>query len=68
MDQNGSGVLIEKDKLFLSLGGRAEFFNDEKYALIENRLNLDNLCKAKLNVFLDFEECAFYLDVITCRH
>ncbi|KZS14383.1 putative Exonuclease 1 [Daphnia magna] len=31
MDQNGSGVLIEKDKLFLSLGGRAEFFNDEKF-------------------------------------
>lgn len=30
MDQAGTGVLIEKDKLFLSLGGQAEFFNDGK--------------------------------------
>ena len=30
MDQAGAGVLIEKDKLYLSLGGRADFFNDEK--------------------------------------
>jgi hypothetical protein len=33
MDQTGTGVLIEKDKLFLSLGGQAEFFNDEKYSI-----------------------------------
>lgn len=30
MDQNGSGVLIEKDKLYLSLGGQMDFFNEEK--------------------------------------
>jgi len=30
MDQNGTGVLIEKDNLYLSLGGRAEYFNSEK--------------------------------------
>lgn len=30
MDHGGSGVLIEKDKLYLSLGGRAEYFNQEK--------------------------------------
>jgi exonuclease-1 len=34
MDQAGTGVLIEKDKLFLSLGGQAEFFNDEKYGFV----------------------------------
>lgn len=32
MDQAGTGVLIEKEKLFLSLGGQADFFNDEKYS------------------------------------
>ena len=34
MDQAGTGVLIEKDKLFLSLGGQADFFNDEKYGFV----------------------------------
>lgn len=31
MDLNGHGVLIERDKLCLSLGNRADFFNFEKY-------------------------------------
>jgi len=31
MDHGGSGVLIEKDQLYLSLGGRAEYFNHEKF-------------------------------------
>lgn len=30
MDQTGNGVLIEKDKLYLSLGDRADTFNDQK--------------------------------------
>ena len=30
MDHSGAGVLIEKDRLYLSLGGRAELFNEEK--------------------------------------
>ena len=33
MDQHGAGVLIEWDKVYLSLGGRAEFFNIEKYGI-----------------------------------
>ena len=31
MDQTGSGVLIEKDKLDLSLGWKVDIFNGEKY-------------------------------------
>lgn len=31
MDHSGKGVLIEKDRLNLSLGDRADFFNQEKY-------------------------------------
>jgi len=31
MDHGGSGVLIENDKLNLSLGSRAEYFNHEKF-------------------------------------
>jgi len=30
MDHGGSGVLIEREKLYLSLGGRAEYFNQDK--------------------------------------
>lgn len=30
MDHTGSGVLIEKERIPLSLGGRAEYFNSER--------------------------------------
>jgi hypothetical protein len=40
MDQNGTGVLIEKDNLYLSLGGRAEYFNTDKYAHYVNEFNV----------------------------
>lgn len=31
MDANGNGVLIERDRLYLSLGGRPENYDEEKY-------------------------------------
>ena len=33
MNQYGTGVLVEKDKLYLSLGGVAGSFHGEKYVI-----------------------------------
>ena len=35
MDQTGAGVLIEKDRLYLSLGDEVDLFNGEKYQLFK---------------------------------
>lgn len=62
MDPTGAGVLIEQDSLYLSLGGRAEYFNTEKYVL-----SCHFFPYLYFNVFpflLDSEECAFLPDAI----
>ena len=62
MDLNGNGILIDKDKLFLSLGGQAGFFTDEKYCIYLFNIYIHLIIHKIINL-LDLGECAYSLDV-----